>query len=126
MYVMPASIALPASPIPGIAHRTLARHGDGLDALSVWKQTMAPGSATPPHRHDCDEVVVVLAGAGTLTIDGEALPFRAGDTLVLPAERDHQIVNTGTEDVVTVATFAASPVATSLPDGQVIDLPWAS
>jgi quercetin dioxygenase-like cupin family protein len=126
MYVMSASLVLPPSAIPGIAHRTLARHGDILDAMSVWKQTMAPGGATPPHRHDCDEVVVVLAGTGNLLIDGETLPFRAGDTLVLPAGRDHQIVNTGDADVVTVATFAASPVVTALPDGQVIDLPWAS
>lgn len=126
MYVMPASIALPPSAIPGIGHRTLACSGDILNAMSVWKQTMTPGNATPPHRHDCDEVVVVLAGSGTLLIDGQALPFQAGDTLVLPAELDHQIVNTGDRDVVTVAAFAASPVVTALPDGQVIDLPWAS
>ena len=126
MYVVSASETLPPSPLPGIAHRTLARRGDGLDSMSVWKQTMAPGNATPPHRHDCDEVVVVLAGAGTLLIGGQALPFQAGDTLVLPAGRDHQILNTGDCEVVTVATFAASPVVTALPDGQVIDLPWAS
>lgn len=87
---------------------------------------MAPGSSTPPHRHDCDEVVVVLAGSGILLIDGDTLPFGPGDTLVLPAGRDHQIVNNGDREVVTVAAFAASPVVTALPDGQVIDLPWAS
>jgi len=126
MYVTSASVALPPSAIPGIAHRTLARHGEVLDAMSVWKQSMAPGSSTPPHRHDCDEVVVVLAGSGILLIDGDTLPFGPGDTLVLPAGRDHQIVNNGDLEVVTVAAFAASPVVTALPDGQVIDLPWAS
>jgi quercetin dioxygenase-like cupin family protein len=126
MYVTPAAISLPPSPLPGIAHRTLARHGDGLGAMSVWKQAMAPGAATPPHRHDCDEVVVVLAGSGTLLIDGQTLSFSAGDTLLLPAERDHQIVNTGDGELATLATFAASPVVTALPDGAVIDLPWAS
>ncbi|HVY65479.1 MAG TPA: cupin domain-containing protein [Gammaproteobacteria bacterium] len=126
MYVMSAANALPPSALPGIAHRTLARRGDGLDRMSVWKQTMTPGNSTPPHHHDCDEVVVVLAGQGTLLIEGQSLPFQAGDTLLLPAGRDHQIVNTGDRDVVTVAAFAASPVATALPGGQVIDLPWAS
>jgi mannose-6-phosphate isomerase-like protein (cupin superfamily) len=126
MYVMPAAASLPQSTLPGIAHRTLARHGDGLDAMSVWKQTMAPGAGTPPHRHECDEVVVVLTGSGTLLIDGQALPFTAGDTLLLPAERDHQIVNTGDRPLATVATFAASPVVTASPDGKLIDLPWAS
>jgi mannose-6-phosphate isomerase-like protein (cupin superfamily) len=126
MYVMSASATLPPSPIPGIAHRTLARRGNGLDALSVWRQTIAPGNATPPHRHDCDEVVVVVAGAGTLFIDGRTLPFQAGDTLVLPAGRDHQIVNTGAQALAMVATFSASPVGTAQPDGQAIELPWAS
>ena len=126
MYVIPANAAIPPSAIPGIAHRTLARYGDGLESMSVWKQTMAPGGRTPPHRHDCDETVVVLAGSGVLLIDGRALPFAAGDTLVLPAGRVHQIVNDGTEPVVTVAAFASSPVVTALPDGQTIELPWAS
>ena len=50
-----------ASPIPGIAHITLASQADGLSELSVWRQSMSPGAATPPHHHDCDEVVLCLA-----------------------------------------------------------------
>lgn len=126
MYVTPATVSVPPSPLAGIGHRTLARHGDVLDALSVWKQTMAPGAATPPHRHDCDEVVVVLAGSGTLLIDGRTLRFSAGDTLLLPAGLDHEIVNTGDRELAMVATFAASPVFTALTDGRVLDLPWAT
>lgn len=112
--------------LPGITHRTLASHADGLRSLSVWLQTMEPGAATPPHRHDCDEVVVVLAGRGELHIDGTVRAFGPQQTLVLPAETDHRIVNSGTEPLCTLAAFAATPVGVVLPDGTPFELPWRS
>ena len=121
-----AAVSLPESPIPGIAHLTLAGHGHGLESLSVWKQTIAAGQGTPPHRHDCEEVVVVLAGAGELVVGDARMPFAAGATLVLPANEDHQIVNCGAEPLTMVATFSATPVATYAPDGEVLALPWRS
>jgi mannose-6-phosphate isomerase-like protein (cupin superfamily) len=125
MYVVDhASIA--ATGLPGITHRTLASHADGLGSLSVWMQTLDPGAATPPHRHDCDEVVVVLAGRGELHIAGEVQPFGPDQTIVLPAEVDHQIVNSGDEPLRTLAAFAATPVRVVLPDGTPFALPWSS
>jgi quercetin dioxygenase-like cupin family protein len=123
MYVQAAD-SLPSSPIPGIAHLTLASRGHGLDALSVWKQAIDPGLGTPPHRHDCEEVVVVLEGSGELLIEGERLVFAAGATLVLPAGKDHQIVNSGAGPLTLVAAFSSTPVATYAPDGAAMELPW--
>ena len=31
-------------------------------------ETMVPGKGTPIHRHDCEEVWVVLSGTGTVSI----------------------------------------------------------
>ena len=42
-----------ATPIPGVAHSTWASATDGLSQISIWRQNLAPGAATPPHRHDC-------------------------------------------------------------------------
>lgn len=50
------------TPLPGVAHATWAGQADGLEQISIWRQTLAPGAATPPHRHDCDEVVLCLQG----------------------------------------------------------------
>jgi mannose-6-phosphate isomerase-like protein (cupin superfamily) len=125
MYVH-ANDQRPAASLPGIDHRTLAGNADGLAALSLWRQTMAPGAATPPHRHDCEEVIIVDAGSGTLLIDDVAHPFGPDSTLVIPRNAFHQIVNTGSEPLVTTAAFACSPVHVYLPDGQAIALPWAS
>ena len=125
---MEAYIFDPVTPVPcglpGLQHATIAGSEHGLHQLSVWRQSIAPGAATPPHRHDCDEVVVCLAGGGTLLIDGAAHRFVAGQTMVLPAAIDHQIVNDGQEALETVAALAAAPVEVCLPDGTPLQLPW--
>lgn len=112
------------SPIPGVDHATWAGHAEGLRQLSVWRQSMAPGAATPPHSHDCDEVVMCVAGAGELVTPSGRTPFAAGATLVLPADEVHQIVNTGTGALETLAVFGSTPVPTRLPDGVELALPW--
>lgn len=117
---------LPAATLPGIEHTTLASADLGARQLSVWRQTVAPGAATPPHRHDCEEVVLVESGRGHLHIDGALVEFGPHSTLVLPAGREHQIVNSGDEPLRLLAAFPSTPVATALPDGQPIDLPWRS
>ena len=117
---------LPAAALPGIEHRTLAGRAQGLAHLSVWQQTIAAGATTPPHRHDCEEVVVVTAGRGRLLIDGDAHDFGAGTTLVIPPGVAHQIINVGEEPMSVTAAFSATPVGVFLPDGQPLPLPWAS
>lgn len=112
------------SPIPGVAHATWAGQADGLQQLSVWRQTLAPVAATPPHRHDCDEVVVCMAGEGEVHADGRVTPFGAGRTAILPGGRDHQILNTGGQPMEILGVFGGTPVATYLPDGSALELPW--
>ena len=112
--------------LPGIEHLTLAGSGQGLSRLSVWRQSMAPGSATPPHRHDCEEVVLVLEGSGEVHIAGKPIAFGPDTTLVLPADVPHQIFNTGSVPLVTVAAFSSTPVGTFHPEGAPLALPWES
>ena len=112
------------SPIPGVAHATWAGEAEGLTQLSVWRQRIAPGGATPPHRHPCDEVVLCTAGTAELHIDGQRLRFGAGQTAILPKNVLHQIVNTGDEPLELTASFGATPVEVYLPDGEKLELPW--
>ena len=117
---------LPRAEIPGIVHVTLAGSANGLHALSVWRQSVAPGGATPPHRHDCEEVVLVERGRGELRLGGSAKPFGPDNTLVIPRNADHQIVNTGDEPLHVIGIFATAPVEVFLPDGTPLALPWPS
>jgi quercetin dioxygenase-like cupin family protein len=112
------------TPIPGIEHSTWAGAADGLSQLSVWRQTLAPGAASPPHRHDCDEVVMCLAGWGEVHTGGQVHRFGADTTVALPKDEVHQLFNVGPLPLELLSVLAATPVHTELPDGQAIDLPW--
>ena len=115
-----------ATPIPGVAHATWAGSAEGLKQLSVWRQTLAPGAATPPHHHDCDEVVMCQAGHGELHIEGEVHRFAAHHTLVIAKAKPHQIFNTGPQPMEIVGVFGTTPVSVYLPDGEKLELPWRS
>jgi mannose-6-phosphate isomerase-like protein (cupin superfamily) len=110
--------------IPGIEHVTIAGSHMGLCHLSVWKQLMSVGNATPPHRHICEEVIMCIAGVGELHADGRVERFTAGQTIVIPAGVPHQLVSIGPESLETIAAFAMTPVLTLAPNGEVLDLPW--
>jgi mannose-6-phosphate isomerase-like protein (cupin superfamily) len=92
--------------------------------MEVWHQTMAPGAATPVHRHVCEEVIVILAGSGRLDLEGASHDFRADSTLIVPPDAVHQIVNTGREDLVLVAALGAAPVRVRTGEGEPLPLPW--
>lgn len=115
-----------ATPIPGILHATWAGRDDGLTSLSLWRQSIGPGGCTPPHSHDCEELVLCTGGRGEVHIAGEVHAFGADQTVRLPARVPHQIFNVGSVPLETTAVFAATPVAVALPDGSALDLPWRS
>jgi quercetin dioxygenase-like cupin family protein len=115
-----------ATPFEGIEHSTWAAAAEGLSQLSVWRQTLAPGAATPPHRHACDEVVMCLAGRGEVHSCGRVQRFGADTTLALPKHEVHQLFNIGDEPLQLLAVLASTPVHTELPDGETITLPWRS
>lgn len=125
MYVIAQTRPEPM-PIPGISHATWAGSAQGLEQLSLWRQSLAPGAATPPHSHDCDEVVVCEAGEGTLRIGDRSYPFGAHSTLILRRDQLHQIVNTGAQPLEILGVFGATPVNVFLPDNQKLELPWRS
>lgn len=112
------------TPIPGVAHSTWAGAADGLRQLSLWRQRLAPGAATPPHSHPCDEVVLCLSGEGEVHSQGRVQRFGPDTTVVLPGGHQHQLFNVGSTPMEILGVFAATPVATLDPDGAPMDLPW--
>ena len=59
-----------------------------------------PGSGTPIHRHDCEEIFIIVNGGGTVYIAPESDNFRgepvatllsANSTFVVPVNAVHQV-----------------------------------
>lgn len=110
--------------IPGVRHATWAGRDDGLEHMSVWRQSLAPGGATPPHYHDAEELVMCISGVGEIHADGKVHRVTAGQTAIVPAGVLHQIFNVGTVPLESLAVVAETPVSVYLPDGEPLPLPW--
>jgi quercetin dioxygenase-like cupin family protein len=110
--------------LPGIKHRTVAGREQGTTGMEVWVQSIAPGASTPVHRHDCEEVIVVLTGAGRCTVEGRTEPFSAGSTLNIPRNAVHDLANTSAEEMHLVAALGMNPVRVENADGSPLPLPW--
>ena len=52
---------------------------------------LQPGSKGQPHRHDSEQVALVMRGAVRLTIDGESSIARAGSVFYIPPGKMHLI-----------------------------------
>jgi quercetin dioxygenase-like cupin family protein len=110
--------------MPGIRHQTIGGHRQGVRSMEVWLQVLAPGAATPVHRHACEEVILVLSGSGTCTVAGETITFGPDSTLVLEPDVVHRIVNTSGEEMRLVAALGMAPVRVRTVDGAPLPVPW--
>ena len=72
---------------------TAARAGGNRSSLGF--STFTPGTVLAPVRHETEEVAYVVAGSGELRLDGEAVPFREGDAVHIPAGTWHAVANSG-------------------------------
>ena len=81
-----------------------AERVDG-NASSLGYSVFTPGTVLTPVKHETEEVAYVVAGSGELRLESEAVPFRKGDAVHIPAGVWHAVANTGDTDVVMVFGF---------------------
>lgn len=93
-------------------------------AIAVWRTTTAPDTAGPRHRIDREQVVVVVEGTLSVTIDDATLEAHPGDAVVLPAGAARQLRNDGAVPVVTVTSAIPGSQAT-VGDGEDVTVPWS-
>jgi quercetin dioxygenase-like cupin family protein len=111
--------------IPGIVHQTLAGHKkDGLKSLEFWRQTIAPHTGTPMHRHDCEEVIYIMSGRARLTVDGAVSEFGPDSTIIVPPNAVHELDNIADEPMQLVSALGMAPVHVKTPSGEPMPLPW--
>jgi uncharacterized cupin superfamily protein len=105
----------------------------GCEKIYVNIDVVKPGAASAKyHAHSRqEEFFLILEGSGTLRLNGEELPVKAGDVLAKPAGRDiaHQFINNsdGVLRILDVGTREAGDTAT-YPDDNVVllrDKRWA-
>ncbi len=86
--------------------------GEGIHARAINGERMTlavvdlePNAVLPEHRHDNEQLGVLVAGAMTFTVGGETRELRPGATWRIPSDVPHSVV-TGPDGAVAVEVFA--------------------
>ena len=80
---------------PGQVVREVVGEAQGSSSVSMQHFEVEPGAVTPLHRHDVDEVILVLGGALRVRIEDAWFDAEAGDVCVFPADTAHGFVGAG-------------------------------
>ena len=110
--------------VPRGKTRIVVGEGSGEETVSVWEQWFDPGGYIPLHYHDEQEILVLLSGEVTFTLDGEASSVRAMSTIVVPPRVVHGMRPSGSDDVRLLVMFPVAAPKIYAPDGRLRPLPW--
>ena|SRR5215208_2566627 len=97
----------------------------GASDTSVWQLELAPGSASPLHSVDREEVFLALAGSAVFTAGGEEHVVRAGDCMIATPGTPFRLSVPGGEPFRAVACMPAGAKAT-VSGGEPSVPPWAA
>jgi len=85
------------SQIRSILDRTTAP----VQNQSLAQATLAPGTATQPHRHPhTEEIYYLLAGTARINVQNETRDLGPLDAVLIPPDALHHITNTGSTPLV--------------------------
>jgi mannose-6-phosphate isomerase-like protein (cupin superfamily) len=98
----------PVRQLRGLRSHVLLQAGD-LDgaSLAVTWVDVAPGESQPPHRHDPEQVYVIVRGRGRVRVGDEEREVERGELVFIPPGAVHGIENVGSETLTYVS--AATP-----------------
>lgn len=89
------------SPRPGVRRRAI-RSSNAL----VVRNEMDPGMQTFPHRHDCEQLVMIEKGRVLFHVGDEVHTLGPGSVCVIPPGVLHYADPVGPETVVNIDVFA--------------------
>ncbi len=79
----------------------LAYRNSSIRKQSLAEARVPPGVTTAAHYHrQTEEIYYVLAGRGRMRINEETTEVTAGDAIAIPPGAEHQITNTGDQELV--------------------------
>lgn len=80
-----------------IAARVVIGRDDGAENFCMRVFELAEGGYTPMHSHEWEHEIFVHTGDGEIFGNGQWHLFRIGTVVLVPANEEHQIRNTGKE-----------------------------
>ena len=93
---------------PGVETRMVVSRVNGAAQLCIFEQWVAPGHGAPTHSHPVEEVLTVRDGEAEMWMGEEREIVAAGQSLIVPAGRQHGFRNSGTTTLHIHAVLASA------------------
>ena len=78
----------------GLVSHVFLEKGDGAGSnLAVTWVDVQPGGTQEPHRHEPEQVYVIVRGSGTMRVGDETQRVCEGDVVFVPPNELHGITN---------------------------------
>jgi len=115
--------SLPVHDVPRIKTRVLTG-GNEAENTAIWQQWIESNGHIPLHYHETEEVLLILEGEVSLTIEDETSVVAAPATIIVPARQVHGMRPSGSSRVHLLAIFPTGSPEIFAPDGALRPLPW--
>ena len=103
----------------GLETRTIVSRECGAGSVVVWEQVLQPGQRIPPHYHEFEETLTVLAGELQVRLGDTVQRMPTRSTVFVAPGVAHSLQNVGTEPALLLAHFINDrPTIIALPDVQ--------
>ncbi|MEY9845263.1 quercetin dioxygenase-like cupin family protein [Streptacidiphilus sp. BW17] len=124
---MPVIRSTEAQPheIHGARFLGYANPSTGAKELAAWRGEIPAGTAGTAHTVTKEEIVHLLAGRLTVTLDGERAELAPGDVLIVNAGSTLCVDNEG-DAPAAMWTCTSVGLEAVLPDGSRLAPPWAN
>ncbi|GAK08261.1 cupin domain-containing protein [Geomicrobium sp. JCM 19038] len=90
-----------------------------VNVSSILREHLKPGGQVVPHYHSVAEVIHITTGEVELLKNGEWVPYKAGDTFIIPKEVVHSVRNVGNKPSEQISVFL--PVEDNTTDNSFFD-----
>jgi quercetin dioxygenase-like cupin family protein len=76
--------------VKGVQMAVMVGRDDGAPNFALRQFRVEPGGHSPRHSHDYEHEVYIVSGSGTVLLNGQEQPIKAGDVVYVPADQEHQ------------------------------------
>ena len=103
---------------PGVRQRPLISAATGSQGIFMGEVTVDPGCKIPWHYHSFEDIILVRSGKGSVQVDNEVYEVVGGNSVIVPPDIPHQVVNTGDEPICIIFGFPSANVDRILVEGR--------
>ncbi|MCB2154087.1 cupin domain-containing protein [bacterium] len=116
--------ALDEGALAGLRHRTVIDGTTGAAQLALWQEEHKSGFDVPLHRHDCEEIITIVAGEILARIGDREWAILAGQSILIPEWEPHGFRVTSATPVRLLAIFGNPKPGIFKLDGTPSSPPW--